>query len=133
VVNEELLDVSEVLDKAVLKTSLKEAHVVIDSYVNGTSGYRIWDDGYCEQWGTWDSGSLSSDVGTTITYLKTFANTNYVLVANAWRNNNSATNRDVTTNIYSKTTSNFAGGWYRAYAVGTAQYLSWYACGYINL
>jgi hypothetical protein len=51
VVNEELLDVSEVMDKAVLKTSLKEAHVVIDSYVNGTSGYRIWDDGYCEQWG----------------------------------------------------------------------------------
>jgi hypothetical protein len=133
VVNEELLDVSEVLDKAVLKTSLKEAHVVIDSYVNGTSGYRIWDDGYCEQWGTWDNGSLASDVATTITYLKTFANTNYVLVANAWRNNNSATNRDVTTNIYSETTSNFSAGWYRAYATGTAQYLSWHACGYINL
>ena len=28
-----------------------QAPYLKDTYVNGTSGYRIWSDGYCEQWG----------------------------------------------------------------------------------
>lgn len=45
---------------------------VIETYENGTSGYRIWSDGYCEQWGS----NCSSG---TITFLKKFADTNIVL------------------------------------------------------
>ena len=45
---------------------------IIDTYVNGTSGYRIWSDGYCEQWGT-----ISTSGKNTITFVKTFKDTNY--------------------------------------------------------
>ena len=49
--------------------------VVIENYVNGTSGYRVYSDGYCEQWG--ETGQASSSTSQTITLLKPFANANY--------------------------------------------------------
>ncbi len=49
--------------------------VVIENYVNGTSGYRVYSDGYCEQWG--ETGQASSLTSHTITLLKPFANANY--------------------------------------------------------
>lgn len=42
------------------------------TYVNGTSGYRIWSDGYCEQWGGGQSG--------TISLLKKYRDTNYIVM-----------------------------------------------------
>lgn len=41
------------------------------TYDGGTSGYRIWSDGYCEQWGLANAGT------TSITFAKTFKDTNY--------------------------------------------------------
>lgn len=46
---------------------------IIQTYINGSSGYRIWSDGYCEQWGH-ITGTASY---TTVSLLKTYANTNY--------------------------------------------------------
>jgi len=42
-----------------------------ECYVNGTSGYNIWSNGYCEQW-----GRVNANVNT-ITFLKVFKDTNY--------------------------------------------------------
>ena len=39
--------------------------VVIENYVNGTSGYKVYSDGYCEQWG--ETGQASSSTSQTIT------------------------------------------------------------------
>jgi hypothetical protein len=75
IANQEAVDVSKLLDQAVLKASLKEAQVVIATYVNGTSGYRIWSDGYCEQWGYFSGSSQ-----LTMSLLKTFADTNYTIL-----------------------------------------------------
>ena len=47
---------------------------VIETYQNGKSGYRIYSDGYCEQWGY-------IDVPGTFTFLKTFKDTNYAYCA----------------------------------------------------
>lgn len=48
------------------------------TYVSGTSGYNIWSNGYCEQWGR---TSVNGDTsGTTATLVKTMANTNYCVV-----------------------------------------------------
>ena len=58
---------------------------IIDTYVNGTSGYRIWSDGYCEQWGL-------ANVETYVTLLKTYRDINYVILTSATNNTNS-TNR----------------------------------------
>ena len=49
---------------------------VTETYVNGTSWYRVWSDGWCEQGGK----SLGTDA-RTINLLKTFANTNYTASA----------------------------------------------------
>ena len=52
---------------------------IIDTYVNGTSGYRIWSDGYCEQWGVSPSGADQATV--TVTLLKAFKDTNYNVIS----------------------------------------------------
>lgn len=46
------------------------------TYINGTSGYIIWSNGYCEQWGQ----KLCTVGSVSVTFLKTFANTNYCVI-----------------------------------------------------
>ena len=54
-------------------TTLQNRIYIKSSYINGTSWYRIWSDGWCEQ-----GGATASATGNiTISFLKTFANTNY--------------------------------------------------------
>lgn len=50
---------------------------IIDTYVNGTSGYRIWSDGYCEQWGEGNAVKSGDTAVLNITFTKTFKDTNY--------------------------------------------------------
>ena len=63
---------------------------IIDTYINGTSGYRIWSDGYCEQWGKVRLNGAISSTNLTITFLKKFANSNYFSIASADANNGSS-------------------------------------------
>lgn len=69
---------AKLLNNKVDTSSLTECQVVINTYVNGTSGYRIWSDGYCEQWGR---GALNEIATTTITLLKAYKDTNYSVSA----------------------------------------------------
>ena len=62
--------------KADLTTPAIQAPYLKTSYINGTSGYNIWSNGYCEQWG-YAAVSQSSSGVYTIAFIKTFANTNY--------------------------------------------------------
>ena len=45
---------------------------ITKTYVNGTSGYRIWSDGYCEQWGQ-NSGATNAETAL----LKQYSDTTY--------------------------------------------------------
>lgn len=57
-----------------------------DTFVDGTSGYRIWTDGYCEQWGyVAQTGNY-----VTITFLKAFKDTNYNIACNTYISNTGA-------------------------------------------
>ena len=47
---------------------------LVQSYVNGTSGYRVYSDGWCEQWGRITVGLDSSVI---VTFLKPFMNASY--------------------------------------------------------
>ena len=69
--------------------------------INGTSGYRIWSDGYCEQWGH------TLKEYATITFLKRFINTNYqvYITPNGTPNTTNispciVSKSDISTNIY---------------------------------
>lgn len=80
------------LNNKVSKSDLLEVQCVVETYVNGTSGYRIWSDGYCEQWIHKDNWG---DIGS-FTFLKTFKDTNYIVVFNG-RKADSTSNLGITT------------------------------------
>lgn len=52
-------------------TNCTKPHIV-ETYVNGTSWYRVYSDGWCEQ-----GGSVTTTSSINVQFLKTFANTNY--------------------------------------------------------
>ena len=58
---------------------------VTETYKNGASWYRVWSDGWCEQGGLLPSASSAQKV--TVTFLKTFSNTNYNIFKNVAANN----------------------------------------------
>ena len=70
--NLELLDVAEVTTALANKIGRTECKsYVTETYVNGTSGYRLYSDGYCEQWGN------NTPSTNNITFLKPFKDTSY--------------------------------------------------------
>lgn len=69
---------NEKLDKSAVKAYITQ------TYVSGTSGYRIWSDKYCEQWGRATSGGNDAKV----TLLKAYANTNYSVLMIPMTNGN---------------------------------------------
>ena len=120
IVNEELIDVSKVLSEAVLRSSLEEVQTVIETYVNGTSWYRIWSDGWCEQGGYY----VPTATLGTITLLKSYKDTGYSITTGGSRN--------VDDNMYTptvgvtKTISNFS-----IYCGSTVYRIYWQASGYL--
>ena len=100
--------------------------ILTESYVNGTSWYRVYSDGWCEQGG---EIATSAYEWLYITFLKAFINANYTITA---MSNGNSTGGYFKYPIYdTKTASSirilnsYAGGGYP----GT---VSWYACGYIS-
>ena len=60
--------------KADLTTPSIQAPYLRTTYINGTSGYRIWSDGYCEQWGL---TAVFTTNPVAISFLKIFSDTDY--------------------------------------------------------
>lgn len=94
-----------------------DCQVVIDTFVDGTSGYRIWSDGYCEQW-----GFTTLDELQFVAFLKTFANTNYnIAVTCKWNSTLSA----------SASVGNMAVNGFYVNRADNGEGTSWKACGYL--
>ena len=73
--NANLIDAGRVGEELTNKLNKSDVKAyIIQTYVNGTSWYRIWSDDYCEQGGRLYN---AKDVANTITLLKTMKNTNY--------------------------------------------------------
>lgn len=100
---------------------------IIDTYINGTSWYRIWSDGWIEQGGTSTTGATLT--GEIFSLLKKYSNTNYVVVTSVNNDSAPANFNSRVALVHSKTTSSYyIVGTYNA---GGAHYpYSWYACGY---
>lgn len=71
VTNDSLINAG-IIQEQITNINASSRGYLVQSYVNGTSGYRVYSDGWCEQWG------VSS--GTSISLLKNFSNTNYVVL-----------------------------------------------------
>ena len=103
---------------------------IVETYVNGSSWYRVYSDGWCEQGGRVQCGSGTSQ---SLSLLNTFADTNYNIETTIdITNSTSSYNCDAF--IGNKTSSavtiyckNGSGG-----ALGTSYYFYWQAKGYIR-
>lgn len=99
-------------------------HFVTQTYINGTSWYRLYDDNWCEQGGyITGNGDTSGNTRQQITFIKTFKDVNYYL-------NGSSMTGGVSHNYIQwcgeeKRTANSV-----TYYGSVNRY--WYACGYIK-
>lgn len=99
---------------------------VTETYVNGTSWYRIWSDGWCEQG---NSKVPSSTSWETILLLKQYKDTNYQVIAtnNGNINGTSSWTTVVDCQVYTRDSIQLKG------AGADANWLiSWKTCGYIR-
>lgn len=98
---------------------------IVETYVNGTSWYRVYSDGWCEQGGTLASGSQDNTI-VTVTFLKPFANTNYCIFKNMGSDNN-GNPKDPQMSFYDLTTTTAKTIQARVYV-----FTRWKAEGYIS-
>lgn len=91
-----------------------KAHSIVETYVNGTSWYRVYSDGWCEQGGHF--------TGTSIVFMKSFRDTNYSFTGVSI-NTSTAGAANTVTNITA------SGCTYYTYANAGGM---WMACGYIS-
>lgn len=103
-------------NEAVVKSDLSEVKVVVETYENGTSWYRVWSDGWCEQGQSNHTGNGTGTV--TISLLKPYKNTNYTVTLS------NGVNASYSASIQTKTTTSFTGGY-------LDRRCDWYACGYL--
>ena len=108
--------------RAVDVNEMQEVQCVVETYNNGTSWYRVWSDGWCEQGGISPSGGDTST--QTVTLLKAFSNTDYNVVA--IQRDGPAGNYTNGLRILNYTTASFQIN-YRTGGTTTAY---WKACGY---
>ena len=94
-----------------------------ETYVSGTSWYRIWSDGWIEQGG---SSQVNDDQTITLTFLKSFSNTNYI-VSGCTKNSNNASNYGLPGFINKTTTTIQVNGISNGIS---PVYFDWRACGY---
>ena len=70
--------------------------VLLESYVNGTSWYRVYSDGWCEQGGiaTTSNTTIVNSYKNTIIFLKPFKDANYTFTATGVSNDDSSYYQD---------------------------------------
>lgn len=102
---------------------MKEVPCVVETYVNGTSWYRVYSDGWCEQGG---KTSQQAHSGITINLLKPYANANYTITIstqNLTSNVHTTNVSNITASAF-KVTSNYGG-------TDSTGIVAWMTSGYI--
>jgi len=132
------VDIDEVttdLNGKVNKSDLQEVQCIIETYQNGTSWYRVWSDGWCEQ-GSYYSSGIGADTYYSLTFLKPFKDTNYFFtnqvqcnraLGTGWdsgcldevQSSRTTAGTEVTTDSISNTKTHYG--------------FRWQACGYIEV
>lgn len=128
--NEELTQkvggLSEAVNNKVDHSTLHEVSVVVESYIDPdtpTNGYRIWSDGYCEQWGR-------SGISATVELIKTFKDTNYIVNICGY-GPDTATHSDASCSVFRKKIATSGWSFDRLARNSTFPRVDWKASGYL--
>lgn len=78
---------------------------IVETYQNGTSWYRVWSDGWCEQGGILDNCSSSNYYSVSL--IKAYSNTNYEILLSADMKNSQVTINIANHGNYQTTSSTF--------------------------
>lgn len=100
-----------------------QAPYITETYVNGTSGYLVYSNGFCEQWGVQNA---AGDNNTTFTLLKPYKDTNYMINATL-RNSSFPIKEDAALGAIPNSTSQFI----LRNGSGSARDIQWRTLGYI--
>lgn len=76
------VDIDEIatdLNNKVNSSDLSEVQCVVETFVDGTSWYRVYSDKWCEQ-GGYLTASSSSNLDVQITFIKPFVDNNYTFI-----------------------------------------------------
>ena len=111
--------------------SAQRPAVVVENYVNGTSGYFVRSDGYCEQWGR---TQMTTKADTIVDFLKPFINTNYIpsYIVERYTSTQPVRTDDVSLTINSVTNSYITFYLYDAAGDSYSAYVRWKVSGYIK-
>lgn len=117
------VDLSNTTPAISFATAMNTAGIrtVVETYVNGTSWYRVYSDGWCEQ------GGFNANYGGTITLLKKMSNNTYTCLC---CHNGSSAKGEGVIHAYNKTTTSFNVG--LSISTSGMYGYSWYVSGYIN-
>lgn len=107
--------------KTVDMVNLHNKAYITETYVNGTSWYRMWSDGWCEQGGQFETGT-----NHTITFLKSYITEPTVLMGHVSARAAEGYARELYPNLVTKTQFTITN----ANVAGV--HTKWYACGYTN-
>ncbi|MCM1338963.1 MAG: hypothetical protein NC191_04770 [Muribaculaceae bacterium] len=113
----------EVLNRVKIDGSNAEFPYITDTYVNGTSGYIIYSNGYCEQWGK----IARTEQQQNVTLLKPYNNTNYNIFFQGYNASANTDYRPILSYEGNKTTSSFIFNCYTGIAGAY-----WKTAGYIG-
>lgn len=105
-------------------TNCTKPHIV-ETYVNGTSWYRVYSDGWCEQGGEVSNLNIGAATSTVI-FLKAFADTNYTLTFGTFGAGYGAAEANFRCTAYNSTSCTFYNN------SGSVTTYKWQACGYIS-
>ena len=121
--NANLIDAGRIGEQLVnkLDRSAVKAYIT-ETYQNGTSWYRVYSDGWCEQGGSDEMTSAISATNKTVVLLKKYKDANYTVNYQITTTYTAAMN-SAYWQIISKTTTSFV--------VKSNTTASWRACGYI--
>lgn len=106
-----------------------KAHSIVETYVNGTSWYRVYSDGWCEQGGKSESYVSNTTKTINVSLLKTFSSTDYSVQLTNYGNGTYGINGYI--GVYSQTASSFIIGANTVSNNDRTNNIYWQACGYM--
>lgn len=125
--NADLINIAR-MQEQITDINTQSRGYLVESYTDGTSGYRLYSDGFCEQRGY---SNVDSNTLRTITFLKPYKDTNYVVTLGDSNIGMSDANSRIA-KVASITTKNMVVTGVFNNALGADFHFYWRTCGYVK-